>query len=205
MEPESPHLRGCLIVFEGIDGTGKSTQVQLLARYLRGLGLEVVTDFEPTRGPWGMKVREAAMSGQRLSLEEEIDCLLQDRREHVRHFIEPALQAGKWVLLDRYYLSMMAYQGASGANVEEIREYNEAFATVPDVAFWLDIPVEMSVDRMKERGNGKDAFEKEDFLQECAAIYSSMEMPWLHRIEADGSITEVQAAVRNVLRDELGV
>ncbi len=205
MEPDSPHLRGALIVFEGIDGTGKSTHIQLLARYLRGLGIEVVTDFEPTRGPWGMKVREAAMSGRRLSLEEEIDCLLQDRREHVRNFIEPALAAGKWVLLDRYYLSMMAYQGASGANVEEIRECNETFATVPDVAFWMDIPVEMSIDRMKQRGNAADAFENEPFLMACAAIYSSMEMPWLHRIEADGSIAEVHARVRNVLREELGV
>ena len=166
MESDSPHLRGALIVFEGIDGTGKSTHIQLLARYLRGQGIDVVTDFEPTRGPWGMKVREAAMSGQRLSLEEEIDCLLQDRREHVRNFIEPALAAGKWVLLDRYYLSMMAYQGASGANVEEIRECNEAFATVPDVAFWMDIPVEMSIDRMKQRGNAADAFENEPFLME---------------------------------------
>lgn len=205
MESDSPHLRGALVVFEGIDGTGKSTQIQLLARYLRGLGLEVVTDYEPTRGPWGMKVREAALSGQRLSLEEEIDCLLQDRREHVRHFIEPALEAGKWVLLDRYYLSMMAYQGATGANVEEIRECNEAFATVPDVAFWLDIPVEMSIDRMNARGNGHDAFENEPFLQACKNIYSSMEMPWLHRIEADGSIAEVQARIRDVIREELGV
>lgn len=205
MEADSPHLRGALVVFEGIDGTGKSTQIQLLARYLRGLGLEVVTDSEPTRGPWGMKVREAALSGQRLRLEEEIDCLLQDRREHVRHFIEPALAAGKWVLLDRYYLSMMAYQGATGANVEEIRECNEAFAAVPDVAFWLDIPVEMAIDRMNARGNGCDAFENEAFLHACKGIYAAMEMPWLHRIEADGSETEVHARVRDVIREELGV
>lgn len=205
MESDSPHLRGSLIVFEGIDGTGKSTQIQLLARYLRGIGLEVVTDFEPTRGEWGMKVRNAAASGTRLSLEEEINCLLQDRREHVRTLIEPALAAGKWVLLDRYYLSMMAYQGASGVNVEEIREMNEAFAPMPDAAFWLDIPVEMSLERMNARGNGQDAFENEPFLMEVARMYSNMEMPWLHRIEADGSIAETQSRIREVLREELGV
>ncbi|MBR5875234.1 MAG: dTMP kinase, partial [Akkermansia sp.] len=147
MEPESPHLRGSLVVFEGIDGTGKSTQIQLLAQYLRARGLEVVTDFEPTRGEWGMKVRNAALSGERLSIDEEIYCLLQDRREHVRELIEPALERGAWVLLDRYYLSMMAYQGATGANVEDIRLMNEEFATIPDVAFWLDIPIEMAMER----------------------------------------------------------
>ena len=205
MESETPHLRGSLIVFEGIDGTGKSTQIDLLARYLRARGLEVETDFEPTRGPWGMKVREAALSGERLSVEDEIECLLQDRREHVRGFIEPALAAGKWVLLDRYYLSMMAYQGASGANVEQLREMNEEFATIPDVAFWLDIPVEQALQRMNARGNGHDAFEREDFLSAVAAVYSGMEMPWLHRIEADGSVTDVQQRIREVILQELGV
>ena len=205
MEADSPHLRGCLIAFEGIDGTGKSTQIQLLAQYLRARGVEVLTDYEPTRGKWGMRVREAALTGERLRLEEEIDCLLQDRREHVREVIEPALARGTWVLLDRYYLSMMAYQGASGVNVEDIREWNEEFATVPDLAFWLDVPLEMSLSRMKARGNSPDAFEQEPFLQTCAAIYSSMEMPWLHRIEADGSVQETQARIRDVVRQELGM
>lgn len=205
MESDSPHLRGSLIVFEGIDGTGKSTQIQLLAKYLRAHNIDVITDFEPTRGPWGMKVREAALSGTRLSPEEEIDCLLQDRREHVRNLIEPALAAGKWVLLDRYYLSMMAYQGATGVNPEQIREWNEAFAVVPDVAFWLDIPVETALARMNARGNARDAFENEPFLAAVAAIYSAMEMPWLHRIEADGDIAETQQRIRDIIRDELAV
>ncbi len=205
MEADSPHLRGCLVVFEGIDGTGKSTQIQLLAAYLRGLGYDVITDYEPTRGKWGMKVREAALAGDRLGIEEEINCLLQDRREHVRDLIEPALARGTWVLLDRYYLSMMAYQGASGVRVEDIREWNEAFATVPDIAFWLDIPIETAVERMRARGNVADAFEQEPFLQACKDIYSAMEMPWLHRVEADESIDDVQARVRALLKEELGV
>lgn len=205
MDDDSPHLRGALIVFEGIDGTGKSTQIELLARYLRACGKDVVTSFEPTRGPWGMKVRQAAMAGERLSIEEEIACLLQDRREHVRDLIEPSLAAGKWVLLDRYYLSMMAYQGATGANVELIREWNEEFATVPDVAIWLDIPIDMALERMNARGNGQDAFENEPFLQACSRIYSNMEMPWLHRVEADGCINTTQSRVREIIRQELGV
>ncbi len=205
METETPHLRGCLVVFEGIDGSGKSTQIQLLAQYLRARGITVTTDYEPTRGPWGMKIREAAMAGDRLDLEEEINCLLQDRREHVRDLVEPALARGEWVLLDRYYLSMMAYQGASGVPVEDIREWNEAFATVPDIAFWLDVPLEVAVERMRTRGGVADAFEREPFLQACMDIYSAMEMPWLHRVEADASIDETQARIRELVRQELGV
>lgn len=202
---KDPTLRGRLIVFEGIDGTGKSTQIKLLAQYLQECGIEVVTDYEPTRGEWGMKVRNAARSGERLGLEEEIHCLLQDRREHVREFIEPALNRGAWVLLDRYYLSMMAYQGATGVNVEDLKQMNEEFAIIPDVAFWLDIPVELAMERMNARGNDKDAFENEPFLQACSAIYSSMKMPWLFRIEADGEIHETQARVREIICAELKV
>lgn len=205
MEADTPRPRGCLIVFEGIDGAGKSTQIQLLAQYLRAQGIEVVSDFEPTKGAWGMRVRRAALMRERLSVEEEIDCLLMDRQEHVRDVIEPALSQGKWVLLDRYYLSMMAYQGASGANVEAIREWNEEFAVIPDVAFWLDVPIDQALLRVKARGNDRDAFENEAFLTACAEIYSRMEMPWLRRIEAGGSVNEIQTRIREVIREELSV
>ena len=205
MEPESPHLRGRLVVFEGIDGTGKSTQIALLAKHLRACGVDVITDCEPTHGPWGMRVRRAARAGERLGIDEEIECLLMDRREHVRNVIEPALAAGKWVLLDRYYMSMMAYQGAGGANVEEIREMNEEFATVPDLALWLDLPPEVALHRVADRGLGRDAFENEAFLAACADIYGSLEMPWWHRVDADDSVQEVQARIRRIVREELQI
>ncbi len=203
MQSNSSVQRGKLIVFEGIDGTGKSTQIQLLAKMLQAQGTEVVCSFEPTRGPWGMRVREAAMANERLSMEEEIDCLLQDRRQHVKQLIKPALERGAWVLLDRYYLSMMAYQGASGAKVEQIREANEDFAPIPDLAIWLDQPVDVSLARMESRGEARDAFENEQFLLKVASIYSSMEMPWLHRIEADVPVTEVHEDIKSLIREEL--
>ncbi len=202
-EQYSSPQRGRLIVFEGIDGTGKSTQIQLLSQQLSSLGIEVVSSFEPTRGEWGMRVREAATANQRLSMEDEIDCLLQDRREHVRQLIEPALASGKWVLLDRYYISMMAYQGASGADVEQIRELNESFAPIPDIALWLHISLDDSRDRVNKRGLARDAFEIEDFLAKVNEVYSKMDMPWLHRVEADGSIQEVHQEILDLLRDEL--
>ena len=105
--------KGRLIVFEGIDGTGKSTHIGHLRKYLEDRGVEVVQSFEPTRGPWGRMLRDSAVTG-RLSVREEVDLFLKDRREHVETLIAPALARGAWVLLDRYYLSMMAYQGARG-------------------------------------------------------------------------------------------
>ena len=130
---------GKLIVFEGVDGTGKSTQIGLLKQYLEKLGKKVVTSFEPTRGEWGMRVRAAAASGQRLSVQEEVECLLRDRREHVERLILPALAEGQWALLDRYYPSMMAYQGATGEDVSEIRRRNE------ELPGWRRIPADGEV------------------------------------------------------------
>ncbi len=202
IEQQSSVQRGKLIVFEGIDGTGKSTQIQLLADMLQAQGIEVVRSFEPTRGPWGMRVREAALANERLSMEEEIDCLLQDRRQHVKQLINPALARGAWVLLDRYYLSMMAYQGASGANVEQIRAANEDFAPIPDMAIWLAQPVDVSLSRMESRGEARDAFENEPFLMKVAGIYSEMEMPWLFRVDADQSPNEVHEDIKLLIREE---
>lgn len=196
--------RGKLLVFEGIDGTGKSTHIRLLKEFLEAHGISVCTSFEPTRGEWGMRVRSAALSGSRLSVQEEIDCLLRDRREHVESLILPALQRGEWVLLDRYYLSMMAYQGATGADVQRIRELNEAFAPVPDLAFWLDIPVELSMQRIAARGLGTDAFEKRSFQEAVARLYSEMRFPFLHRIDATGTAEQTQAAIRATVQKMLG-
>src|SRR4051812_1992705 len=112
-----PNAPGWLIVVEGIDGSGKSTLVSQIAGHCRTLGLGCVTGSEPTRGPWGAQLRRSMIEG-RLSLEEELDLFLKDRAEHVETVIRPALQRGDVVVLDRYYFSTAAYQGARGADPE---------------------------------------------------------------------------------------
>ncbi len=192
--------RGRLLIFEGIDGTGKSTQIQLLASYLREQhGLDVVTSFEPTRGSWGMRVRTAAQAHQRLSMQEEIDCLLRDRQEHVDTLIRPALERGAWVLLDRYYPSMMAYQGASGADVAEIQQMNERFAVIPDLAFYIRISLEESQRRVTTRGLAKDAFEQESFQARVASIFDDMVMGWWCPVDGHGRIAEVHERIVHAL------
>ena len=196
--------RGKLIVFEGIDGTGKSTQVRLLREYLEPQGIRVVTDYEPTRGEWGMRVRAAAASGKRLPVEEEVDCLLRDRRDHVEQLITPALERGCWVLLDRYYPPMLAYQGATGIDPIELQRLNESFAPQPDAAFWLDIPVEVALGRIRNRGETNDAFEQRHFLEACRRIYAALKAPWWRQIDATADALNVHTRVLEYVKVLLG-
>ncbi|MFC7336379.1 dTMP kinase [Haloferula chungangensis] len=187
------------IVLEGIDGTGKSTQCQLLADWFREQGREVVTSREPTDGPWGSKLRQSAATG-RLSPEDELDYFLKDRSQHVEELIKPSLEAGKVVILDRYYFSTMAYQGSRGFDPTEIRQKNEAFAPIPDHLFILDLDVDTAHSRIGGRGDSANEFEKRDSLQKCRDIFLSLTgEPFVHLIDSHGTLEDVQKAIRAVL------
>jgi dTMP kinase len=129
--------KGVLIVLEGIDGSGKTTQIKKLADFLLAQGFPVVCFQEPTRGRWGRLIREKARQADSLSPEEELELFLRDRRENVENNLLPALRQKKIILLDRYYFSTMAYQGARGLDVAEIKRKNEAFAPPPNLVFIL--------------------------------------------------------------------
>ena len=187
---------GLLIVFEGIDGTGKSTQVTMLANYLEQQGFDVVGTREPTDGPYGKKIRKLYLNRDSVSKQEELDLFLQDRRDHVENLINPALQQGKVVLTDRYYLSTAAYQGAAGKDVEEILALNEAFAPLPDLAIIIELPPEESVLRIeKYRKETLNDFEQEDSLRHVARVFSSINRGFIRRIDGQKSIDEVHQAV----------
>ena len=129
---------GFLLVLEGIDGAGKSTLQRQLAAWCRERGRTVVTSREPTDGPHGTALRQSAKTG-RLSPEAELDLFLKDRAEHAAILIRPALARGEIVVLDRYYFSTAAYQGARGLDVPAIIAANEEFAPIPDLVLLLDI------------------------------------------------------------------
>jgi dTMP kinase len=191
--------RGLFLVIEGIDGTGKSTQAQRLAEWLRERGREVVTSREPTDGPWGRKLRESAATG-RLSPEDELEYFLRDRRQHVEEVIAPALAAGKVVILDRYYFSTMAYQGARGFDPAEIRRRNEEFAPVPDLLLVLDLEVDAALERIGARGDTANEFEKRDSLQKCREVFLSLAgEPFVRVISTNGTPDEVGAAIREAV------
>jgi dTMP kinase len=184
------------IVLEGIDGTGKSTQAQQLGDWLRDRGHEVIVDFEPTFGPHGQKLRDSFVNG-RLAAEEELELFLADRREHVYQVIAPALAAGKTVILDRYYFSNMAYQGAIGFDPAEIRRQNEDFAPVPDFLFILDLDVATALSRIGGRGDTANEFEKRENLERCREIFLSLKAePFARVIDTRGTMEDVQSAIR---------
>jgi dTMP kinase len=193
--------RGLFIVIEGIDGTGKSTQARHLAEWLVAHGREVVLSREPTDGPWGAQLRASAATG-RLSPEDELQYFLNDRRQHVAETISPALAAGKVVILDRYYFSTMAYQGARGFDPAEIRRLNEQFAPVPDLLLILDIDVNMALQRIGSRGDSANEFEQRENLQRCREIFLSLkDEPFTRVIDSSGTPDEVGARLRQTVQD----
>ena len=174
---------GWLVVIEGIDGAGKSTVIRRLAEHCAARGLECVTSAEPTRGQWGLKLRQSMAEG-RLSLDEELSLFLKDRAEHVESLVRPAMEQGKVVILDRYYLSTAAYQGARGADPEWILAENEKFAPQPDLVLLLDFDPAGGLDRIRARGDAPNTFEQLDSLREVRRIFLSLARPFIQRVDA---------------------
>jgi dTMP kinase len=191
--------RGAIIAFEGIDGAGKTTQAHRLVESLLALGWDAVYSKEPTDGPWGQKIRRTA-DGQRMPMEEELAAFLEDRHEHVRDFLAPAIAGGQLVALDRYYFSNAAYQGARGADPQEILRTNERFAPQPDVLVFLDIPVEVGMERIRIRGYAVSSFEKAEALERSATIFRAITRPYLLSLDGrrppDDLAAEILAAVQ---------
>ena len=185
---------GLLIAIEGIDGAGKSTLARGLADLLEQAGAEVVLSKEPTDGPWGTRLRASAATG-RLSPEEEVDLLLRDRRQHVEERVVPALERGEVVILDRYFPSMVAYQGAAGLPVDELLRLND-FAPRPHLLLLLDLPPETGLARIRARGDVPNHFETAQNLERCRAIFQQLELPDKQVIDASRNEAEVLQAAR---------
>src|SRR5712691_5369075 len=151
-------VRGTFITFEGIDGSGKSTQLRLLASFLRLQGYKVATTREPGGTPLGNRLRAALLDSQ-----EHVDPLTEllvfaaDRAQHVRVLLRPALESGHIVLSDRYADATVAYQGAGrGFSAQLISEIVE-LATQglkPDLTLLFDLPVADCAVRTKRRRTG---------------------------------------------------
>lgn len=191
--------RGVLIVFEGTDGTGKSTQLQLLAQHLRENNLPVVTTREPTDGKYGKKIRQLYTNRGTYGREEELELFLADRREHVEKLLAPSLDTGKIILCDRYFLSTVAYQGAIGFDPETILELN-SFAPDPDIALLFQMPLERALTRIVDnRGDTLNDFEQLDNLRKVSDIFNSIKRSYICPIDASGSVKEVlHQVIKNI-------
>ena len=189
-------MAGCLIAFEGIDGSGKSTQVKRLASALRSAHHPVCVTREPTDGEYGRTIRALSTRGAKISLQEELELFEKDRREHVDGLIAPALERGEVVITDRYFLSTAAYQGARGLDGDAILRSHEGLFPIPDAVFFIDVPVGAALLRVEARGEEKNqAYEKRDFLEDVASRFRAFERDYIYAVAGEGSESEVHAAV----------
>jgi dTMP kinase len=184
---------GLLIAVEGIDGAGKTSVATLLAQYCGERGIACVLSKEPTSLKWGRELRRSAQEG-RLTLESELELFRKDREMHVAGTIRPALEQRHVVIVDRYYWSTAAYQGARGADPARIIADNESFAPRPDVFLLLDLPVAVGLERIRRRGDEPNDFERADSLEKARGIFlnlASQNPAQVLTIDASASVRDV--------------
>ena len=208
-------MRGRFITFEGIDGSGKSTQLRLLAGDLRVRGLDVLTTFQPGGTPLGRRLREAFLETEEtVHPMAELLLFAADRAQHVNFLIKPALAKGRIVISDRYADATAAYQGAGRGFDEKVIEQVINLATgglAPDLTLFFDIPVETAILRTSNRTDDETVKNRMD--NETTEFYSRVRSAYLkiaekepHRfriIESGGSIDEVHAKVSEVVTEFL--
>ena len=164
------------ITFEGIEGSGKSTQRQLLVNYLEGQGIPYVVTREPGGTEFGVHLREVLLSkDSRITTNRsELFLFAADRTEHINQVIKPALNDGKWVVCDRYIDSTFAYQygGRQHPKQDILDIIRLTQAIEPDLTFYLDVSVEEGLRRASSRGV-LDRFEQEtlDFHERVRSAY----------------------------------
>lgn len=206
------------VVLEGLDGAGTTTQSDMLVSWLRANGRPALCTREPSDGPIGVLIRQmlcrriVGRDGNPIDRETLALLFAADRVDHVHNEIEPALQAGKWVVSDRYYHSSFAYQGdVDGADHFDfawVRELNSR-ARKPDVTIYLNTPVDVCLDRLTDRGQ-RDIYETREKLERLSKRYDEI----IAQLRADGeeivvidgtrTVASVHAAIIGVV-DPLGV
>lgn len=193
--------KGVLIAIEGIDGAGKSTQAEILKERLKKRGFDVILLKEPTSSKWGKKIKEISKKTKSMDPFEELELFIKDREFNVRKNILPALKEKKIVIIDRYYISTIAYQGARGIDKEIIKERNEKFAPKPDIIFILDIDPEESLQRIKRER--EILFEEEKFLGEVRKNFLQIKINQTYVIDAKLSVDEIANKIENLVIEYL--
>jgi len=206
---------GRFVTFEGIEGVGKSTQVERAAAALRAEGLEVVVTREPGGTPLAEAIRRLVLEPQEDRLDGVAELLLMfaARSIHLANLVEPALARGAWVLCDRFTDATEAYQGAGrGVPLEDIRALERIAqrGRRPDLTLLLDAPVELAMERSRQRGGQNDRFEAEKagFFRRVRQGYldiAAREPGRLVRVDAardvDAVAADVSAALQRLRRE----
>lgn len=205
--------RGRFITFEGGEGAGKTTQARLLVERLRARGLDVIQTREPGGSPGAEEIRNIAVSGEadRWSPRTETLLMYAARSDHLERTIRPALEAGRWVVCDRFADSSRVYQGAGGGAPESLIEALDAAVVdgdQPELTLVFDLPVEVGLERAFGRGLFETRFEskgvafhqklREGFLQVAARHPERCVV-----IDATGEVEEVSERLWRVVEARL--
>jgi len=160
--------KGLFICIEGLDKSGKTSQSILLVEALSKKGYDAVYTTEPSRGEIGRFIRRYVLQRKR-RVPAVVEALLfaADRADHTEKEVKPMLKQGKIVVSDRYLYSSLAYQGAAGLDINWIREVNKS-ALKPDLAIYLDIPIELISKRCKQE---KSVMERPDTQKRVREVY----------------------------------
>jgi dTMP kinase len=153
--------RGKFIVFEGIDGSGKGTQISLSASYIfnKNKEYDIFLTREPTRDFKEIRERMAKAISVADSPEWYSEMFVLDRKNHLKKYIQPSLKRGTHVILDRYKLSTLTYQSLQGVNLFQLIEMHDEML-IPDLTLILDCPVEVAFERRKN-GGATDMFDRD--------------------------------------------
>ncbi|MBQ8037489.1 MAG: dTMP kinase [Proteobacteria bacterium] len=187
-----------LIAVEGIDGAGKSTQIPKIAQYFEARGCTVCLTAEPTKGPFGQRIRAAQT---RLDPRTERQLFVDDRKEHLVTCILPALERGEVVITDRYFYSSVAYQGTrrdalkNSEDIEalhdlqdDIAEQNRLYSPEADILIYLRLDVDTALERMRSGREALDPFEKKQTLQDVSDAFDRLVKDHPQALVVDASL-----------------
>ncbi len=184
------------IVFEGIDGCGKTTHAKDLASWLEEKDVDTILTAEPTKSRIGRFIREV-LAGKEVVDPTTLALLFTaDRMEHLEKKIKPAIAEDKHVICERYYYSTIAYQNAQGVDWNWLFEINK-HAVKPDIIILLDVNAEQGADRTTTG----EIFEKQEFLKKVRDNY--MKFPEMHKIKTNRPKKEVQEDIRKIISKKL--
>lgn len=204
-------MKGRFISVDGADGCGKSTHIDFIKDWLNERGAEVIHTREPGGTAFGELLRQILLNNDDvpISARSELLLIFAARMQHVEEIIVPNLNAGKWVLCERFTDATYAYQGGGrGIDTETIAMLEEWTHgdLQPNLTLLLDIPVEISVDRVSSRGNAQDRFERQEleFKESVRKAYQARAAQFPQRIrliDANNTIEHVRAEISSVLEN----
>ncbi len=191
-------------VFEGIDGSGKTTVSKRIAERLKEKNQSVVWHREPTDGNYGKKIRSFLSGQATLSPKEQLELFVLDRIESVNSVILPHLEKGSLIIQDRYYYSTAAYQGGKDLSAEEILSLNENKGfPKPTQVFFLDLTPEEAKERRKYRGGTEEAFDEDKEQNRIYANYMKILPENTVFLDATQSIESLLDAIQEIIEGEI--